>query len=167
MKTIAITIILSLAILAVGCGQDTPPSNATRSGAVPVAQASLTAWQQGDAATAIIEFIEADWSLRPIFASSSVLSLSEPQFIALPAAERQAKSDEIMSQLNSVKKLTAAVAQAGRDAASNGDARHARRCFTSLKQCGMALDSPDCLKIVQLVGQALRKMGDAELGKLP
>jgi hypothetical protein len=31
----------------------------------------------------------------------------------------------------------------------------------------MALDSPDCLKIVQLVGQALRKMGDAELGKLP
>ena len=102
-----------------------------------------------------------------MFASDSTLSLSEGQFVALSNAERQSKSGEMMSQLASLKQLARAVAQAGRDAASKGDTAQARKHFTSLKQCGTALDSPDCLRIVQLVGQALKKMGDAELANIP
>jgi hypothetical protein len=64
------------------------------------------------------------------------------------------------------KQLAAAVAQAGRDAASKGDAAQARKYFTSLKQCGTALDSPDRLSLVQFVGQAFKKMSDKELAKI-
>jgi hypothetical protein len=127
----------------------------------------MTAWQQGDKSTAVSRFVGTDWAARPLFAADSVLSLSEAQFKALPAAELEAKSAEMLPQLESLKKLASAVAQAGRDAASKGDTAQARKHFNSLKQCGTALESPDCLVIVQLVGKALKKMGDAELGKTP
>jgi len=132
----------------------------------PVTQPALTAWQQGDKSTAISSFLAIDWSARPLFASGSTLSLSEDQFKALSDADRQAKSSEMLRQISSLKQLAAAVAQAGRDAASKGDAAQARKSFTSLKQCGMALDSPDNLLIVQLVGQAFKKMADTELAKV-
>jgi hypothetical protein len=61
--------------------------------------------------------------------------------------------------------LAAAVAQAGRDAAAKGDAEQARKYFLSLKQCGTALDRPDSLSLVQLVGRAFKKMADTELEK--
>ena len=95
------------------------------------------------------------------------MSLTEDQFKALSDAERQAKSGEMFSQLDSVKKLAAAVAQAGRDADSKGDTALARKHFTSLKQCGTALDSPDCLSLVQLVGKGFKKTADTELAKIP
>lgn len=125
----------------------------------------MTAWQQGDKATAVSSFLAADWSARPLFAVGSTLSLSEDQFKALSDADRQVKSTEMMAQIDSLKQLAAAVAQAGRDAASNGDATLAQKYFTSLKQCGTALDSPDSLRLVQLVGQAFKKMSDKESAK--
>jgi hypothetical protein len=127
---------------------------------------ALSAWQQGDQATAVRRFVEADWSARPLFAADSALSLSEAQFTALSNAEREAKSPPMMAQLDSLKRLAAAVAQAGRDAAAQGDHTAARRHFTSVKQCGAALDSPSCLRIAQLVGQAFTRLADAELTKL-
>ncbi len=47
-----------------------------------------------------------------------------------------------------------------------GVAAEARKYFTSLKQCGAALDSPDSLTLAQLVGQGLKKRADMELAKL-
>jgi hypothetical protein len=126
----------------------------------------MTAWQQGDKSTAISSFLAIDWSARPLFAPDSTLSLSEGQLKALSDADRQARSSEMMSQISSLKQLAAAVAQAGRDAASKGDSAQARKCFMSLKQCGTALDSADNLLMVQLVGQACKKMADTELAKI-
>ena len=74
----------------------------------------------------------------------------------------RAESTAVTSELDSFKKLAAAVAQAGRDAASKGDTAQARKYFTSLKECGTALDSPECLSMVQLVGKAFKKMADTE-----
>jgi hypothetical protein len=175
MKTIIIIIVTTASILLAGCGKkkDSVGSSASPTKAQadaasssPVTQPALTAWQQDDKSTAINRFLEADWSALPLFASGSALSLSEDQFKSLSDANRQVKSSEMMAQLGSLKQLAAAVAEAGRDAASKGDTAQARKCFTSLKQCGAALDRPNRLRIVQLVGQALKKMADAELGKL-
>jgi hypothetical protein len=178
MKNVIITGIMAAAILSAGCGKKnaspgspaTPPKAqadaASASSAAAVSQPALTAWQQGDKATAIGSFLAADWSARPLFAVGSTMSLSEDQFKALSNADRQAKSGEMAAQLDSFKQLAAAVAQAGRDAVSKGDAAQARKCFTSLKQCGTALDSPDCLRLVQLVGQSLKKRADAELAQI-
>jgi hypothetical protein len=167
MKTTTISAVLTVSLLLAGCGKKASPPTSTPPGAAPVAQPAMTAWQQGDKSSAVSRFIETDWSTRPLFASDSTLSLSEDQFKALSDAERQAKSGEMMSQLDSLKKLAAAVAQAGRDAASKGDTAQARKQFTSLRQCGTALDSPDCLSLVQLVGKAFKKTGDTELAKIP
>jgi len=175
MKIQTISAVVAATILLVGCGKQntssgTSPSPAkeqpSAASASPVAQAALSAWQQGDQSTAVSSFLAADWSARPLFASDSVLSLTEAQFASLSAADRQAKSGEMTKQLDSLKRLAAAVAQAGRDAASKGDTAQAQKCFTSLKQCGAALSSPDCLSLVQLVGKAFTKMADTELAKI-
>ena len=84
--------------------------------------------------------------------------------MALSDTERQAK--DMLSQIASLKQLAQAVVQAGRDAASKGDAAQARKYFTSLKQCGTALESPDCMQLVQLVGKAFVKMSDTESAKV-
>lgn len=176
MRTQILSGMIAAAILLAGCGKkdgssggSAPPKKQpadAASVAAPVSQAAMTAWQQGDKSAAITSFLEADWSARPLFASGSTLSLSEDQFKALSNADRQAKSNEMLPQISALKQLAAAVAQTGRDAASKGDAAQARKCFTALKQCGTALDSPDRLSLVQLVGQAFKKLADAELEKV-
>jgi major membrane immunogen (membrane-anchored lipoprotein) len=166
MKTITITAVLTVSLLLAGCGKKAGPPGSNASAAAPIAQPCMTAWQQGDKAAAISAFVETEWSSGPLFAADSTLSLTEDQYKALSNADRQAKSGEMMPQLDSLKKLAAAVAQAGRDAASKGDTAQARKYFTSLKQCGTALDNADRLRMVQLVGQALKKMADAELARV-
>ena len=156
-----------------GCGKSdsSGPSgvkqdaDGNRSAAVLI-QPLLDEWQQGDRSTAISRFVQSDWSARPLFPASSPLSLSEEQFTRLPAADREAKSGEITAQTRVLKELAAAVAQAGIEAAAKQDAVQARKHFTSLKQCGEALDSPGSLAIVKLVGQGIKKRADAELLKV-
>ncbi len=167
---------MSATILLAGCGKQntissTPPlpakAQASATAAATVApQAALSAWQRGDKPTAISSFLAADWTSRPLFASNSPLNLKESQFESLTDADRQARSSEMMTQLNFLKQVAAAVAQAGRDAASKGDTAQARKCFTKLKQCGTALGSSDSLKLVRLVGNSFNTMADAELAKI-
>jgi len=166
---------MAVAILLVGCskqnissGNSPSPAKERASAAFmsPVAQAALSSWQRGDQSAAVSSFLAADWSVRPIFASDSVLNLTEDKFKSLSVADQQAKSAEIGNQLGSLKRLAAAVTQAGRDAAAKGDTTQAQNYFTSLKQCGAALNSPDSLIIVQLVGNSLDKMADTELAKI-
>ena len=173
MKNAIITGVMAATILMVGCGKKSPSSSATPppaqadpASSAPIAQPALTAWQQGDKVAAVSSFLAADWSARPFFAVGSALSLSEAQFKALSDADRQAKSTEMTTQLGLLKQLAAAVAQAGLDAASNGDASQARKDFTSLKQFGAALESSDSLLLVQLVGKGIEKRGDTELAKI-
>ena len=169
MRTTTFTATLALSVLLIGCGKKAalPSSTQPTTTATPGAQPAITAWQQGDKAAAVHSFVDADWSTRPLFASGSVLNLSEDQFKALSNDERKAKASEMTLQLDALKKLAAAVADSARDAASKGDNAQARKYFTALKQCGSALDSPDCLSLVQLVGKAFKKMADAELAKIP
>jgi hypothetical protein len=159
-----------VAICGAGCGKtdtakekpapaaNTPP---------PAGEAILTAWEQGDSAGAVQQFVEADWGARPLFAPGSVMNLSEAQFKRLPVAQREVKAAEVQAQLASLKKLAGAVAQAGREAAAKNDVALARKHFTALDQFGGAVDEPDSMLIVKLVGQALKKMALAEAAKLP
>lgn len=176
MKVHTISIVTAASILIVGCSKQRSSSStasspaseqgSSESAAVPVTQPALTAWQQDDKSTAVSRFLAADWSARPLFPAGSVLNLSEDQFKALSVTEEQAKSSEMTSQLGSLKQLAAAVVQAGEAAAAKGDTTQARKYFTALQQCGVALDSSNCLKLVQLVGQGFEKRAQAELTKL-
>jgi hypothetical protein len=151
----------ALALIGTGLMGCTKKSEST-----PVMQSILTAWQQGDQSAAIRRFVATDWSARPLFANGSTLSLSEAQFQALPAAEQDAKSKDIVAQTSVMRELAKAVVQAGRDAAGKNDVAQARKYFTSVKQYGAALDNPDSLKIVELVGRAIKQLAESELSKL-
>ena len=164
---------LAVALIVVagaGCGKS---NNQDRSAKLqpnalqPAAGAILKAWEQGDSAAAIRQFIEADWSAKPLFSPGSAMNLSEDQFKKLPAAEREAKSADAQAQLAALRKLAGVVVQAGRDAAAKKDMEAARKHFAALQQCGQALASPDTMLIVQLVGQGLQKTALAESAKLP
>jgi hypothetical protein len=151
-------VFLLITIALSGCSKRSAPTT--------VLQSMLTTWQQGDQASAISRFVAADWSQRPLFAPGSALSLSEAQFNALPAAEQEAKMKELTPQLSAMRELAKAVVQAGRDAAGKGDSVQTRKYLESVKQFGAAIDSPEHLKIVELVGRAIKQMADTELSKL-
>jgi hypothetical protein len=147
----------------------TPPAksqNAAGSATIPTLELVLSAWQQGDQTTAVRRFVEADWTARPLFATNSILSLSETQFMAIPESSRSAKLEEILSQVSILKGIARAVATAGKNAAASKDFDNARKHFTSLKQCGEALSGSDFTLLVQQVGKAMTKMADEEIAKL-
>ena len=169
MKYAIITGVMAVTILMAGCGKKSPSSSTTLPSAQaatasssPAAQPALTAWQQGDKAAAVSSFLAADWSARPLFATGSTLNLTEDQFKELSETDRH----EMLTQLASLKQLAASVGQAGLDAASKGDVTQARKDFTSVKQFGAALESPNYTILVQLVGKAFEKMSDTELAKI-
>jgi hypothetical protein len=161
-----------------GCSQQTdssgnsPPPKGQQditAATTPVIQPALTAWQQGDKATAVSRFLETDWSARPLFKPGSTLSMSEEQFKSLAETDASAaiaKSSEITAQVGELRQLALAVAEAGRAAAAKKDVAQAVKAFTALKQFSEALDRPESPTIVQLTGRLLKKRADGELAKL-
>ena len=131
-----------------------------------VMEQAMIAWQQGDKSMAVSRFVEANWSARPLFAPGSTLSLSEGQFMLLPSSERNLKANDAIKQVGDLKQLAQAVVQAGRDAAEKKDSAQARKYFTSVKQCGEALDGPDSLLLVGQIGKFMKRTAGEELAKL-
>lgn len=142
------------------------PAQVTHPVQSPVTQPVLAAWQEGNHAEAIKLFVEADWSGRPTFPRSMAVSLSDDQLGALQPADHQLKTKELSAQLDLIKQLVNAVAQAGRDTAADGNIALAQRCFTSLKEFGAALQGPDHPGAVQLVGRVSENIGKNELAKI-
>lgn len=171
-----ISAVILAAFLLIGCGkkagssanapQSAMAEKANSDNSTAIIQPALTAWEDGDKAAAIRKFLETDWNARPLFPPDSALNLSEKQFNSLKAAENEAKSKELLAKLDSLKRLAAEVAQSGRAAVGKNDTAQAQKCFASLQQCGTALDNPNHTRLVQLVGQALKKLADAELAKV-
>ncbi len=139
----------------------------------PAIQRALAAWQQGDNSAAVSYFLAADWNAGPIFAPESMLSLTESEFLSRvqPVDGRgltpdiEARSEQMLKELRTVKELVAAVLQAGRDAAATNNAVLARDHFPSLQRFGAALDHHNSLNILRLEGQEIKKKADAELNR--
>jgi hypothetical protein len=167
-------VLLALGLAGIGCHKQGATTTPT---AVPAIQPALAAWQQGDRVGAVSNFVAADWSVGPLFASDSILSLTETRFraqmqpIAVPGTVItggiEAKSDPMTKELRAMKQLAAAVAQAGRDAVASNDVALARRYFSSLQRFGTALDSSNSLAILRLDGQAIKKKAEVELATVP
>ena len=163
-----LTVLLAIPFIGVhltGCGKNESSRGSTGS-ATGSMQALLDKWQQGDKPGAVSAFADLDWSARPLFSTSSPLSLSEEQFAKLSASDRGTKSTGITSQTGVLKELTAAVAEAGITAAAQKDIAQARKHFTALKQCGEALNGPTSLAVVKMIGKSVKKRAEAELSKL-
>src|SRR6266511_554223 len=142
-------IIVVMTAAVVGCRkQITTPA------AAPAIQPALAAWQRGDRAGAVGSFLTTDWSAGPIFAPNSVLSFTEAVRV------------QMTKEIDTVKHLAAAVAQAGRDAAATNDVALARKHFASLQRFAAALDTTNSLAILRLVAQGISKKAAIESATL-
>ena len=141
----------------------------------PAIQPALAAWQQGDQGGAVSNFIAADWKAGPIFATNSMLSLTESEYLSQVQSVRgggvtrnqEAKSAQMLDELRTIKELVAAVSIASREAAAAGQVDSARKHFASLQQFGAALDHHQSLNILRLEARAIQKNADRELQKIP
>lgn len=164
-----------MAVTLPGCGKEggpagkSPATNAPAQTGIlstkPPLERILAAWQLGDTTKAIQQFLEADLKSRPVFSSGSPLSLRESDLPGMSQTEREKLLAEVHAQVNDLKQLAAAMRDKGQ-AAARSDPALARRCFTKLDELSAALGQPEGLKIVQLLGQAIRKMPAAESAKL-
>ena len=170
MKYVIMTGVVAAAVLLAGCGKKSSSSESSAElSSLPALQPALTAFRSGDKSTAIADFLAVDWSVHPLVQAGSPLSHSDDQMKALRAhseADYHAESKALSSQLLNLIRLTGAVRDAGNDAVSKGDIAQARKDFTSLKQCGAALDKPDYTRAVQSVGRNCVKEADAGLAKI-
>ncbi len=132
----------------------------------PIMQPIRAVGQDGKPAQAGSLCAEAPGHGRPTFPPGMTLSMTEAQFAALSDADRQLRFGELTAQLDLVKHLAASVSQAGRDAAAKGDSEQAKKFLTSLQNCGAALDTPERLKLVRMVGKTMKEMGSNELAKI-
>ncbi len=116
---------------------------------------SLALWRQGDKSTAIDQFVKIDWNSKPVLSAKSPLAAKEKDLPAMSAAGREKLMGEVMPLLKDVKQLASAV-KAKADAAQDVALR--KDYLMAVDKCGLALDTQDALKIVQLTGKSLRKM---------
>jgi hypothetical protein len=173
MKNVFIIGVLAVMVFLAGCGKrsgspsgSTSPSTTTIDGSSSSLESALTAWDQGDNEEALSSFLKADWNTRPSSTIGPILSLSQKQYESLSDAGRRTKSIEVTARLQSLRLLATAVEQVGSDAAAKGDMTQARRCFSSLKKCGLALEDPDYMQIVQWTSRSMQKTAGQEMAKL-
>lgn len=155
MRTIGIPFCVAVALT--GCGKRDQAS---------VLSPIMEQWEKGEKTEAINRFVEADWKARPLFAPGSAMSLNEDQFQKLTPDIVADKMKEVIPRINTLRQIAQGVMEAGKEAMKQGDKAKARKHFTAVKQCGEAINSAETLKVVQLVGQAIVKLSDAELVKV-
>lgn len=119
---------------------------------------ALTLWRAGKKDEAAAKFLAVDFTKRPLFPSGSVLNYTEKQFMALPRTAAEKLSKQMLEDISGLKGLCAQVNDTGRSALNQGDKAMAEKCTAQLKQCGKALDHPDSLALLKLVGKAVQKM---------
>jgi hypothetical protein len=119
---------------------------------------ALTLWRAGKKEEATAKFLAVDFTKRPLFPSGSVLNYTEKQFMALPRTAAEKLSKQMLEDISGLKGLCTQVKDTRRSALNQGDKATAEKCTAQLKQCGNALDHPDSLALLKLVGKAVQKM---------
>jgi hypothetical protein len=118
---------------------------------------ALKLWTEAKRPQAVAEFLTVDFAQRPLFPKGSILNYTEKQFIDLPNAAREKLAQQMIDDLQKLKQLAASVRKEGQTAQEAGDTARAELCSAQIRRCGQALDHPDSLALLRLVGQALQK----------
>lgn len=182
LRLLELLLVLFAVVLSSGCGNKGPETKAPGHEAAQApgsitAESVIAAFKQGDRTGAIEKFVRVDWTRRPLFATDSLLNLSEEQFkekilalrqAARPGAvplskEEQELSEKLMSEIRTLKELVRAVADEAKAAVARGDRATAHRYYTAIRECGQALQSQEFTQLVQLAGKGFVKLADEGL----
>ncbi len=92
--------------------------------------------------------------------------ITEPQFVALPQAEREALREKMLAGLVVLRKIARELDRRAREAAAAGDPERAAKLLEVMKRLGAANRGPEVTRLVDLVGQAIEKLAERGLSEL-
>ncbi len=127
---------------------------------------AMTLWQGGKKDEAIAKFMAVDFSRRPLFPTGSVLNYTEAQFVVLPQAARDKLATQMNADIRVLKEICAHVRDTAKSVPPGGGSAKSSSYTAQLKKCGDALNHPDSLALLKLVGKAIQKQA-AEISAAP
>jgi hypothetical protein len=157
LSTVAVLVLLA------GCSKSntTSPRSGTGTGEKQESSAltdCVALWSAGNQEAAIEKFLAIDWNDALLFPSGTPLAYAERDLASLSENQLRQDMGEIESIAKALKEMSLRIKQLGEEARAAGNSTEAETCFNSLGKCGTALDQPNRLKILQLVGKAIKKM---------
>lgn len=134
-----------------------PTTTEAKSSQRPTLDRAMKHWQAGNKDDALKEFVAVDFTQRPLFPKGSVLAYSETEFMALPRAVNEKIHPQILSEIRPLKGLALHVKEASVAAQNQGDKAKADKYLLQLQRCGEALDHPNSLALLQVVGKGFKR----------
>lgn len=122
----------------------------------------LGLWTGGNQPAAVEKFLAMDWDAPGLFSSSSPLHYSEAEIVAMSEATRGQVMKQAAAEIQVLKSLAARVQEIRKQALAQKDQAKADQCVQCLQRCGARLEQPSSMRILQLVGTAVRKLAARE-----
>jgi hypothetical protein len=126
----------------------------------------LTSWTSGEKDAASEQFVSIDWTDTSIFNEIYLLQMSETQFVALSANERNGLLKEAYELMNTMREIMFHVVSKAKEFTDSGDSAKAKQYLSSVRQHGVALFGPDHLAVVRDYGRAATEYADRKLSEI-
>ncbi len=119
----------------------------------------LSNFKDGKQDESVQKFIDSDWHLSPAFGKNSPMNAREADFASLTAEKRDQIVKGVLEHTNLIRSLAKAVSDKSNSIVKS-DPKQAQKGKAMLKELGKKMDQPEGLKIIQLIGQAVGKLGN-------
>jgi hypothetical protein len=123
----------------------------------------LASWESGRQDEAVKQLLSMRWDQPGVFTDVPMMNLSEKDFTALPANERERTAKEAIELSNTLRNLARHALSTGQQAQASGDKQTAKAHYEAVLHLGQALSTSERLLLIQLVGKALVKTAEERL----
>jgi hypothetical protein len=138
---------------------DTPPAR-TGNGKLGDVFAS---WESGDKDQAVELLLSIQWSDLDLASDTPALRLSEQEFASLSRDERTRVGEEAIKFASMSKQLARHALSLGDQARVSGQMQQGKAYYEAVLRLGECLSNPERLKVLQMMGAALKAMAEKQL----
>lgn len=126
----------------------------------------LKLWDSGDRKGAAEKFLLVKWDDSSVFSGTPILTLSEEEYLALPASEQNQKRQEGTQIAKTIKILVRYASRIARASFTAKEYETAEEQYDAIRQCGLALSGSESLSIFKMTGRSIQRSALKELIKL-
>jgi hypothetical protein len=124
----------------------------------------MSQWQAGKRDEALALLVRTQWQVTPGGAAGIMSTMTEQQFLALPASQQTQQGQELTASANAARDLCKYVLDQGRQAMSRREYDKAEQCFVAMRDMGKNIaDRPGVNKMSRLVAIAVERRALTEL----
>lgn len=115
----------------------------------------LASWESGKKEEALKQLLSVRWDGPGVFADVPNMNLSEKDFGALPADERDRIGKELMELTTTLRSLARHANSIGDNAQASGDKQTAKAHYEAVLHLAQAMSSPEHVLLIQQVGKGI------------